>query len=138
MREAVFELMERINAIEDVSQRVQALQQASNGRLQELLVYALSPHITFDLPEGEPPYKPEPGVYTHGIFWQDIRLIPIFLVGGKLSHMQERREYKFIEMLENIHPNDAKLLIAIKDRKWPYSNINREVVNTAFPNLIKE
>jgi len=40
-------------------------------------------------------------------------------------------------MLESIHPGDAKLLIAIKDRKWPYENITRDVVDSAFPLLIE-
>lgn len=138
MRESVSELLSRIDSLEDETQRVEELRKAGNGRLQELLVYALHPNVEFDVPEGMPPHTPDPGIYSHGLFWQEIRRIPLFFKGGKLSHLKERREFLFIELLENIHPDDAKVLNAIKDRKWPYVNINREIANKAFPNLIGE
>ncbi len=138
MRESVTELLTRVNALSETIQRAQALFDAGNGRLQEILFYALDPSVKWDVPEGVPPYTPDIDVNTHGNFWQEIRKIPNLFMGGKLNHIPQRREHLFIQMLESIHPKDAELLCAIKDHEWPYENINREVVNMAFPNLIGE
>ena len=41
-------------------------------------------------------------------------------------------------MLEHLHPEDAKLLVLIKDKEWPYLNITKDIVNLAFPGAIGE
>lgn len=133
MREAVFELFERINNLDEDSQVIE-LQAAANGRLQELLQYALDPNIEFDLPEGPAPFTQTEEVTTHGLFWQEIRRLYVF-VKGRTQLSGQRREHLFIEMLENIHPKDAALLQNIKDKIWPYEYIKPETVLRAFPGL---
>jgi hypothetical protein len=39
-------------------------------------------------------------------------------------------------MLEILHPEDSKLLLAIKDGKWPYSKITKDVVNQILPGML--
>ena len=39
-------------------------------------------------------------------------------------------------MLETVSPADAKLLCAIKDKKFPHKNITEDIVKEAFPGLI--
>jgi hypothetical protein len=43
----------------------------------------------------------------------------------------------FINMLESLHPKDAELIIAAKDKKLP-KGITKKVVNLAFPRLIED
>lgn len=137
MREAVFELLERINKLDDRGAQINELRKAANGRFQELLQYSLHPAVVFDLPEGPAPFKPTDDTSTHGLFWQEIRRLYVFQK-GRTQLPAARREQIYIEMLENIHPKDAELLQLIKDRKWPYENISLELVNEAFPLLIGE
>ena len=44
----------------------------------------------------------------------------------------------FINMLEALDPDDAKLLLSIKSKVMPYEGITRELVKEVFPNLVKE
>jgi hypothetical protein len=40
-------------------------------------------------------------------------------------------------MLESIHPDDARVLLAMKDRKLPYKGLTPKLVAEAFPNMAK-
>ena len=51
---------------------------------------------------------------------------------------QNKREMMFIEMLERVDPLDAKLLVAIKDKKMPFPGITIQHVKEALPGLIAE
>jgi hypothetical protein len=41
----------------------------------------------------------------------------------------------FIELLQTVCPDDAKLLIAVKDKKLPFEGLSAKTVLKAFPNL---
>ena len=61
----------------------------------------------------------------------------LFVKGGNDNLNQLRRETMFVELLENIDPEDAKLLAAIKDKKMPegYEGLDEKHVKKAFPDL---
>jgi len=40
-------------------------------------------------------------------------------------------------MLESIHPEDAKLMLSVKDKKLPYKGITTKLVQEAFPERFK-
>ena len=48
-----------------------------------------------------------------------------------------KREKIYIGLLESIHPEDAKVVINMVNRKKPAKGITEKVVKEAFPNLIK-
>ena len=48
-----------------------------------------------------------------------------------------RRETMFIELLESVNKDDAKLLISIKDGKLPYNGITKKLVQEALPEQTK-
>mgnify|MGYP000237506748 CR=1 FL=1 len=50
--------------------------------------------------------------------------------------MYGSKEALFIELLEAVDPDDAKLLLAIKDKTLPYSGLDTDIINRAFPGLI--
>jgi hypothetical protein len=68
----------------------------------------------------------------------EIRRLYLFLKGGNPNLTKLRRETLFIELLESVHPSDAKILIAIKDKKLPYKGLTAKLVKEAFPGLIEE
>ena len=51
-----------------------------------------------------------------------------------------KKEIKFIQMLEGLNENDAKIIVAIKDKKLNklYSALTPALVSRAFPTLIQE
>jgi len=136
MQKAVYELFDEIDNLPTDEHRIYALRQAGNGRLQELLRYVFGSK-EWDLPEGAPPFKPCDETNSHGYLWADIRLLYIFLKYST-ALTPRQKEFRFISMLENIHPKDAQLLIDIKDKNWQYKNITRELIDLTFPNLIED
>ena len=48
---------------------------------------------------------------------------------------QARRETMWIELLEGIPTKEAELMELVKDGKWPFKNITKDVVEKAFPDL---
>lgn len=111
------------------------------GPLGLMFKFAFLPAGKFLLPDGEPPFKPapEPLGMSPARFIQEIRKFKHF-VRTDLSNT--KREQLFIQMLESIHPTEAKILIAIKDQNLPklYPNITRKVLADAgyLPPLTEE
>ena len=102
-----------------------------------LLKYTFDPNIEFDLPEGAPPYKENDVIDEDdsGLYAEDRRLY-LFIKGGNPDLKPVKREMLFIELLENINPKEAKVLLAVKDKKLPYKGLTKKLVEEAFPGLL--
>lgn len=101
----------------------------SGGPLGTIFHFAYTRQGKFLLPDGNPPFKPtsEPIGMTHGKFITEVRKFHYFC-NKTLSHA--KREQIFVQLCENIHPDEAKILIAIKDQKLHelYPNLTPDVV----------
>ena len=70
----------------------------------------------------------------------DIRKLNIFVNHNDYTALTPlKRESQYIQLLESVDPDDAKLLIALKNRRMPgdASNITKEIVIEAFPTISK-
>ena len=90
--------------------------------------------IVFELPEGAPPYKePEDMLDNTGGLYQEFRKFYVFTKNQKSANMKQmKRETIFIQMLESLHPDEAKLLLSMKDKKMPYKGITKKLVVDAY------
>ena len=60
-----------------------------------------------------------------------------FVRGGDDRLNQIRRETMFINILEGLHPLEAEILVLVKDgRLEDKYNISKEIVSTAYPDII--
>lgn len=102
------------------------------GPLGVLFKHAFTAEGKFLLPEGEPPFKKgsEPMGMSPARFITEIKKFYIFC---RKDLTPNKREVLFIGLLEGIHPEEAKILIAIKDQTLTklYPNITRQVVAAA-------
>lgn len=102
------------------------------GPLGAIFRHSFTADGKFFLPSDEPPYKksPEPMGMTPAQFITETRKFYLFC---RRDLKQIKREQLFIQMLESIHPDEAKILMAIKDQTLPklYPNITRSVVADA-------
>lgn len=114
--------------------KAQVLREHDSETLRYILELAFHPNVGWNLPPGTPPFKKTEVLDTEGRLYHDSRTLPMYLTGNRLDLSQVKREMLFIGLLESIHPGDADLLIAVKDKK--VKGLNREVVNIAFPGLI--
>jgi len=122
-------------------ERVARLQKNGGAALKQILGYTFDPNIKWLLPEGEPPYNPvADSAEIEGQFQAELRRLYLFVEGPTDTQQNlkpQRREHLYIELLESIHPDDAKLLASMKDGKLPFKGITKNVVAEAFPNLTK-
>ena len=135
--DSVAKTFAKINELKKKEERISALKQNNNLAVRTFLAGWFDPKVKFLLPEGVPPYK-ESKFDEPKALLQEIPRFYLFVEGGNPNLKQIRREQIFIEMLERINADDAKLLISMKDKKCPFKGITKDVVNEAIPGLIKE
>ena len=113
----------------------------NDAALKIVFEYAFMPEKKFILPEGEPPYKPaaEPMGMTPTNLFSELRRLYVFL---REDLKPIKRESLFVSFLEGVHPEEAKLLIAIKDQTLHklYPKITRKLVESTgiIPPLAKK
>jgi hypothetical protein len=122
--------------------KIAILHKNSNAALKQILGMTYDPRVEWLLPEGEPPYKPmEKASDQESGLMQETRRLYLFVKGDsdvQRNLKQTRREQLFVGMLEAIDPDDAKVLLAMKEGKLPYKGLTRKLVAEAFPNMAKD
>jgi hypothetical protein len=100
--------------------------------LKVVFAHAFLPNYKMKLPEGDPPFKPaaEPMGMTPTNLFSEARRFYVFC-REDLTPM--KREGLFISMLEGVHPDEAKVLIAMKEQKLTkmYPKITWKLVSDA-------
>jgi hypothetical protein len=137
-RIGVAEFLEKVSKLKKKEEKVVALQHNDSYIIRTILQGAFDPRVKWLLPEGIPPYKPSELVDQENVLIREARRLIHFVEGGNPGLKQLRRETLFVELLESIHPLDAKLLCAMKDKKLPFKGITEDVVKEAFPGLLPD
>lgn len=127
-----YEILKKANGAENP---VQVLKDYMNkdSRLNPILGYALNPNFKMPLPDGIPPYIPS----QHPI---GVAPVEILNTHNKLYIMYNRdtRQYKkeeiFVQWVEEMAPEEAELMIRIKDQTLPeaFPNLTLDVYLTAL------
>lgn len=107
-----------------------------NGALRLIFEHAFDPDKKFFLPEGDPPFKEDvaPIGMSPANLHMEARKLYVFC---RQDLDKVRRESLFIQLLENVHPSEAKLLLAIKDQTLTklYPKITPKLVSEFFPTI---
>ena len=105
--------------------------------LVQSLKLVFDPTIEFALPgPGVPDYKENPYVDCETNLYTEMRRMYLFIKGGNDNLKPLKRETLFMQMLEYIHPDDAKYVVAMKDKQMLFPGITQELVEKTFPGLI--
>lgn len=136
MKLGVAEILKKASEITNENERIDWLRKNNSVALESMLRGAYDPKIVWLLPEGIPPYKPNDLVDQHHRLFTEARKLYLFIEGGNPNLKQVRREQLFIELLETVDPEDAKLLLSVKEKHIPYPGVTKEVVTKAFPNIL--
>ena len=133
------ETFECVAKASTVDKRIKILQENATFALKTILQVNFRDDITFDFPEGKPPYKPDemtvPGFQLRSIE-KGIKLLKN-CVSQNTKIPNIKKESIFIRLLESVHPKDAEILIAMKDKdlKSLYKGLTLATVKKAFPTL---
>lgn len=138
MKLGVAEILKLAAETKGTEQKIELLRKHFNPTLGTILRYALDPAVKWDLPEGDPPYKKNEYPDQQGVLYSEARRLYLFIEGGNPNLSALRRETLFIQLLENVDPEDAKVLLAAKDKKLPYKGLTAKLINQAYPGLLPE
>lgn len=127
----ITEVLKEINGNTDLF-KTEYKKVGNGGPLGAMFWYAFTKSGKFKLPDGEPPFKPsaEPLGMTPSQFITEIRKFQYFVRDDIKSN---KREQLFVQMCESIHPDEVKILLAVKDQTLHnlYPNITPKVVAEA-------
>ena len=135
MKIGLGEIVKLIQAEKTDPQKVKQLQKHDSVSLRGIMELAYDNKLTWALPEGTPPYTPlDKSFDAQGHLYAEMRRMYLFLEGGNPNLKPLRREQIFVNMLEELDPDDAELLIACKSRK--IKGISKKVVMEAYPGFL--
>lgn len=132
----VYEIFTKVNNAKVKADKVAVLKQYDSPALRQICKAAFDPKIEWDLPEGNPPYKQNeaPTGTEHTTLLDEARKLYIFIKGGNNLISKTRKETLFIQVLEALHKDEAKVLLDIKNRKLAayYKGLSEPVVKESF------
>lgn len=133
----VYEVLNEVEKITTRSDKIQYLQKHNTGALRDVLRGTFDDSIVWLLPEGAPPYNPAALESIPSNLHKQKMKFTYFVKGGKGDLISAiKRERIFLDVLESIHPEDALVLLKMKDKKPPVKGLTKKLVQEAFPNLI--
>ena len=135
-RELISEIFTKINNAKDKPKKVEVLKQYDTPGMRMILKGAFDPKIEWDLPPGTPPYiaNEAPAGTEHTFLEVEARRLYNFAKGGNDQLNKIRKETLFIQMLEGLHADEAKVLLDIKNKSLnkTYKGLTSEMVKEAF------
>lgn len=133
------ELLKHVSGLSP-KDRVPAIRAIANLKpdIKKVLQLTYHKNLVFDLPQGAPPYKPlnVPDNWGYNRLPKELRKVGYFLKGAQNNLTKFHKEKMFIDMLESVSPEEAELLVMIKNKKITYTGITRKFVEEALPELL--
>ena len=130
------EILVKVNNAKDKAKKIEVLRENDSVPLRQVLKGAFDPKIKWDLPEGTPPYKENdaPAGTEHTVLMQESKRLWHFIKGADPSLNKTRREQLFIQVLEGLHKDEAKVLLDTKAKRLNnvYKGLTAAVVKEAF------
>ena len=136
-RVELYEILDLIDKSDNVKETVQQFGKQYSS-FTDYLRCVFDERIEFLLPDGKPPYRPAPPQSVPSTWHKKHMDLKYFVKVGVTDGMSQiKREMKFIEVLESVHPEDALIIIEMIKKKTPSEKLTEEVVKEAFPSLFE-
>jgi len=128
-----------VNKTRGRQKKIDLLREYRNDALVSLLIWNFDDTVQSALPEGEVPFRPNdaPAGTEHTSLRQEQRHFYNFIQGGNPSLSKTRRESIFIQILETLHPEEAEILILVKDHRLvaKYPTLSQDIVGEAYTDI---
>ena len=137
MNKYLFEVMQEVAKAKKKTDKVSILKQNESWALKDVIRGSMDKTVKWSLPDGEPPYTPAE-IHNHptDLRRQNVKF-KFFVKGMFMDTPKFKKERMFLEMIEGVHPEDAKLVIGMINKKTP-KGITRAVVEEAYPGLLQD
>ena len=112
----VHEILEYVGKQQSKMEQDEALKEYRNDALISILIWNFDETVVSMIPEGDVPFTPNdsPQGTDHTSLRREQRNLYHFVKGGNDSLNNLRRESMFIQMLEGLHPSEAKIVVLAK------------------------
>lgn len=137
-KQFIYEVLEQVAKAKKKEDKIKILKENESWALKDIIMGSIDTSVKWLLPAGTPPYTAceEQSVPTNLL--RENTKFKYFVKGGPGEKMQPvKRESIFIGILEGIHPKDAELVIAMKN-KQKIPGLSRPIVEEAFPGLLED
>ena len=134
----VHEILELASKQRSKAKKVEILQEYGNPALKSLFIWNFDDTVISLIPQGDVPYKENevPVGTDHTSLRKEYKHLYNFVKGGNDSLSSLRRETMFIQMLEGLHPEEAKILCLVKDKALQSKyKLSYDVVKDAYPDI---
>ena len=139
---AEFNILETLDLVDKAKTREekrQVLIDRDNFATRALLQLNYHPDVKWHLPPGKPPYTPgQVADSTPNSLHFEVKKLDYYVDPSPHDLPMLRRESMFVELLERVDPNDAKLIIAVKDGKLSYKGLSYKLVKDTWPDLLPD
>lgn len=135
----VFEVLKKAASKRSKAEKVAILKDNDSWALRDIIRGSYDSTIQFDVPPGEPPYTPAEAHNHPSSLLREHQKFIYFVKGSRKGAglPKFKRERIFLEIIEGVHPEDAKLVVNMVNKKPP-KNLSRPIVQEAFPGLLKD
>lgn len=134
----ITEVLQKVSNAKTKSEKVELLQKLNSDALRAILIWNFDESLKSAVPDGPVPYTPNdaPTGTDHTRLFKEYRNLYRFIVGGDNSLNRIRREQLFIQLLENLHQDEAELICLVKDKNLQDKyRVTKAVVEEAFPQI---
>ena len=130
------EILTKLGKIKSKKDKVNFLKQHNTDALRQIIKSSFDPKIKWALPYGEVPFIPNdaPEGTEHNVLSYEARKLYHYIEGGNPTLSQNKREMMFVQLLEGLHPDEAEIVVAAKDKvlHQKYKGLSANVVKEAF------
>tara|TARA_Y100001937_G_scaffold33358_1_gene47583 strand:+ start:1324 stop:1815 length:492 start_codon:yes stop_codon:yes gene_type:complete len=132
------EVLELVSKQRTKAKKIEILKEYESDALKSILIWNFDQTVVSLLPEGDVPYKENevPVGTDHTSLRREWKNLYHFVKGGNDGLSALRRETMFIQMLEGLHPEEAKILVLVKDKALEdkYS-VTYDIVRQSYPDI---
>ena len=132
------EILELVDSQRTKAKKIEILREYNDLALKAILIWNFDPTAISVLPEGPVPYKENevPIGTDHTSLRREWKNLYHFVKGGNDRLSAIRRETMFVQMLEGLHPEEAKIICLVKDKDLESKyKITYDIVQQAFPDI---
>ena len=135
----ILETLDLVGKAKTREEKRQILTDRDNFATRALLQLHYHPDVKWHLPPGKPPYTPgQVADSTPNSLPFEVKKLDYYVDPSPHDLPMLRRESMFVELLERVDPNDAKLILAVKDRKLSYKGLSYKLVKDTWPDLLPD
>ena len=133
----LYEKLEKIDKLKQHKRRVDQLKDTSDFVVKTVLQGTYTKSIDFKMPPGSPPLEVDEAK-------DDVEIVPrefneMIKFCMNFRHKQWERETKFTNYLKRVSTDDAKVLVAMKDKDLSsvFPTLTEEFIKEVFPQYVK-